>query len=164
MNGAIYLLPYDLLNDFEPIAQLSSTPLLMKSRRDLPAADMRELLIWLKDHKATATFATSGLGSPSHVIGLLLKKLSGDHFQFVPYRGGALALQDLIASHVDVEFGPASIALPALRDGKIKAYVVTSAARWAAAHEVPTVAEVGLPELQVSLWGGLGRRKAHLLA
>jgi tripartite-type tricarboxylate transporter receptor subunit TctC len=164
INGATYPLSYDLLNDFEPIAQLSSTPLLMKSRRDLPAADMQELLIWLKAHETTATFATSGLGSPSHVAGLLLEKLRGHHFQFVPYRGGAVVLHDLIAGHVDVEFGPASIALPALRDGKIKAYAVTSAARWAAAPEIPTVAEVGLPELQVSLWGGLWAPKGTPIA
>jgi tripartite-type tricarboxylate transporter receptor subunit TctC len=76
-------------------------------------------------------------------------------FRFVPYRGGAQFLQDLIAGQVDLAFGAASNVLPAVRDGKIKAYAVTSGTRWTAAPEIPTVDEGGLLGLHVSLWGGL---------
>jgi tripartite-type tricarboxylate transporter receptor subunit TctC len=155
VNGAIYTLHYDLLNDFEPIALLSSTPLLAITKNAVPAANLRELLAWLKTNQDKASFATSGPGSPSHVSGLLLQKMTGMQFHFVPYRGGAVVLQDLIAGQIDLAFGAASNVLPAVRDGKIKAYAVTSNARWAAAPEIPTVDEAGLPGLHVSLWGGL---------
>jgi len=155
VNGAIYTLQYDPLSDFEPIALLSSTPLLLITKNAVPATHLRELLAWLRANQHKSSYGTSGPGSPSHVSGLLLQKMTGMQFQFVPYRGGAVVLQDLIAGQIDLAFGAASNVLPAVRDGKIKAYAVTSNARWAAAPEIPTVDEAGLPGLHVSLWGGL---------
>jgi tripartite-type tricarboxylate transporter receptor subunit TctC len=155
VNGAIYTLQYDLLNDFEPIALLSSTPLLMLARNGVPARDLMELVVWLKANSTKTSFGTSGPGSPSHASGLLLQKLTGMQVQFVPYRGGALVLQDLIAGQIDVTFGALSTSLPAVRDGKIKAYAVTSNARSVVAPNIATVDEAGLPGLHLSLWGGL---------
>jgi tripartite-type tricarboxylate transporter receptor subunit TctC len=155
VNGAMYALPYDLLNDFEPIALLSSTPLVIITRNAVPATNLRQLLDWLKANERQALFATSGAGSPSHASGLLLQKMTGIQFRFIPYRGGAQFLQDLIAGHVDLAFGAASNFLPAIRDNKVKAYAITSASRWAAAPEIPTVDEAGLAGLHISLWGGL---------
>jgi tripartite-type tricarboxylate transporter receptor subunit TctC len=155
VNGAIYALQYDVLNDFEPIALLSSTPLLIVTKNAVPATDLGGLLAWLKANQATASYGTSGAGSPSHVSGLLLQKMTGMKFQFVPSRGGAVVLQDLIAGQIDVAFAAASNVLPAVRAGKIKAYAVTSKIRWATAPEIPTVDEAGLPGLHIALWGGL---------
>jgi tripartite-type tricarboxylate transporter receptor subunit TctC len=155
VNGAIYTLQYDVLGDFEPVARLSSTPLLIITKNAVPATGLRELLAWLEVNQDKASFGTSGPGSPSHVSGFLLQKMTGMRFQFVPYRGGAVVLQDLIAGQIDLAFGAASNVLQAVREGKIKAYAVTSNARWAAAPEIPTVDEAGLPGLHVSLWGGL---------
>jgi tripartite-type tricarboxylate transporter receptor subunit TctC len=155
VNGAIYTLQYDLLSDFEPIALLSSTPLLVLARNAVPAMDLMELVAWLKANSIKTSFGTSGPGSPSHASGLLLQKLTGIQLQFVPYRGGALVLQDLIAGQIDVTFGALSTSLPAVRDGKIKAYAVTSNARSAAAPNIATVDEAGLPGLHLSLWGGI---------
>jgi tripartite-type tricarboxylate transporter receptor subunit TctC len=155
VNAAIYTLQYDVLSDFEPIALLSSTPLLIVTKNAIPATHLRELLTWLKANQDKASYGTSGPGSPSHVSGLLLQKMTGIKFQFVPYRGGAVVLQDLIAGQIDLAFAAASNVLPAVRAGKIKAYAVTSNARWAPAPEIPTVDEAGLPGLHVSLWGGL---------
>ena len=155
VNGAIYTLQYDLLNDFEPIALLSSTPLLMLARNGVPARDLMELVVWLKANSTKTSFGTSGPGSPSHASGLLLQKLTGMQVQFVPYRGGALVLQDLIAGQIDVTFGALSTSLPAVRDGKIRAYAVTSNARSVVAPNIATVDEAGLPGLHLSLWGGL---------
>lgn len=155
INGAIYRLPYDLLGDFEPIALLSSTPLLIVTKKTMPATQLKELIAWLDVNRNKASFGTSGPGSPSHVGGLFLQKTTGVPMQFVPYRGGVLVLQDLIADQIDLTAGAASTLLGAVRDGKIKAYAVTSKARWAAAPEILTVDEAGLPELYVSLWGGL---------
>jgi tripartite-type tricarboxylate transporter receptor subunit TctC len=160
VNGAIYALPYDLLGDFEPIALLSSTPLLIVSKSAVPASNLRELLAWLRTNQDKASFGTSGPGSPSHVSGLWLQRMTRIQFQFVPYRGGAVVLQDLIAGQIDLAFAAASNVLPAVREGKIKAYAVTSDARWAAAPEIPTVDEAGLPGLHVSLWGALWAPKA----
>jgi tripartite-type tricarboxylate transporter receptor subunit TctC len=154
VNGAVYTLQYDLLSDFEPIALLSSTPLLVLARNAVPAMDLMELVGWLKAN-SIKTFGTSGPGSPSHASGLLLQKLTGVQLQFVPYRGGAPVLQDLIAGQIDVAFGALSTSLPAVRDGKIKVYAVTSNARSAAAPNIATVDEAGLPGLHLSLWGGM---------
>jgi tripartite-type tricarboxylate transporter receptor subunit TctC len=76
-------------------------------------------------------------------------------FQYVPYRGGALVMQDLIAGQIDVTFGALSTSLPAVREGKIKAYAVTSNGRSAAVPNIATVDEAGLPGLHLALWGGL---------
>jgi len=155
VNGAIYTLQHDLLGDFEPIALLSSTPLLVLSRNAVPAMDLMELIGWIKSNSTKISFGTSGPGSPSHASGLLLQKLTGVQVQYVPYRGGSLVLQDLIAGQIDMTFGALSTSLPAVRDGKIKAYAVTTNGRSAAAPNIATVDEAGLPGLHLSLWGGL---------
>jgi tripartite-type tricarboxylate transporter receptor subunit TctC len=155
VNGAIYTLQHDLLGDFEPIALLSSTPLLVLSRNAVPAMDLMELIGWIKSNSTKISFGTSGPGSPSHASGLLLQKLTGVQVQYVPYRGGSLVLQDLIAGQIDMTFGALSTSLPVVRDGKIKAYAVTSNGRSAAAPNIATVDEAGLPGLHLSLWGGL---------
>jgi tripartite-type tricarboxylate transporter receptor subunit TctC len=155
VNGAIYTLQHDLLGDFEPIALLSSTPLLVLSRNAVPAMDLMELIGWIKSNSTKISFGTSGPGSPSHASGLLLQKLTGVQVQYVPYRGGSLVLQDLIAGQIDMTFGALSTSLPAVRDGKIKAYAVTGNGRSAAAPNIATVDEAGLPGLHLSLWGGL---------
>jgi tripartite-type tricarboxylate transporter receptor subunit TctC len=155
VNGAIYPLQYDLLNDFEPIALLPSWPQLIVTKNAVPAKDVKELIAWLKTNQEKTSYGTGGAGSPSQVSGLLLQKLTGLQFQFVPYRGGAPLLQDLIAGQIDLTMAAASTVLPAVRAGKIKAYAVTAKARWAAAPEIPTVDEAGLPGLYISAWRGL---------
>ena len=124
-------------------------------RKAVPATNLKELIDWLNANSNKTSFGTSGPGSPSHASGLLLQKLTGVQFQFVPYRGGSLVLQDLIAGQIDVGFGAVSTSLPAVRDGKIKVYAVTSTRRLAVAPDIPTFDEAGLPGLIVSLWGGL---------
>jgi len=117
--------------------------------------DLMELIGWIKSNSTTISCGTSGPGTPSHASGLLLQKLTGVQVQYVPYRGGSLVLQDLIAGQIDVTFGALSTSLPAVRDGKIKAYAVTSNRRSAAAPNIATVDEAGLPGLHLSL--SLGR-------
>jgi tripartite-type tricarboxylate transporter receptor subunit TctC len=164
INGAIYALPYDLLSDFEPVAPFSSTPLVIITKNAVPATDLTQLLAWLQANQYRVSFATSGAGSPSHASGLLLQKMTGIRFRFIPYRGGSQFLQDLVAGQVDLAFAAASNALPAIRDAKVRAYAVTSATRWAAAPEIPTVDEAGLSGLHISLWGGLWAPKGTPLA
>ena len=152
-NGAIYPLNYDLQNGFEPIALISSNPLLILAKKALPADDLQGLIAWLKANpdKASAAVPTAG----SHVAGILFQKETGTRFQFVPYRGGGPAMQDLVAGQIDMLIVQAAVALPQVRAGAIKAYAATAKSRFAAAPNIPTVDEAGLPGLHISGWFGL---------
>jgi tripartite-type tricarboxylate transporter receptor subunit TctC len=153
LNGAIHTLQYDLLNDLAPVVLLPSAPQLIVAKGALPAANFGELVTWLKAN--TANVGTAGVGSATHVSGLLFQNIAKTQFAFVSYRSGGAALQDLVAGHVDLMFDQASNSLPQIRAGAIKAYAVTSKSRLASAPEIPTVDEAGLPGFYISVWNGL---------
>jgi tripartite-type tricarboxylate transporter receptor subunit TctC len=153
-NGAIYKLPYDLLNDLTPITLLPSNPMLIVSRNSLPAKDLKELVAWIKDHPDT-TMGTAGVGSGSHIAGVYFEKLTGAHVQFVPYRGTDPAILDLMGGRIDVMFDQVSEASQKLQDGRIRAYAVTAKTRVPSLPDIPTVDEVGLPGLYINIWYGL---------
>jgi tripartite-type tricarboxylate transporter receptor subunit TctC len=156
INPAIYpLLQYDPLKDFEPIAPIGTNPGVVVANRALPAENLRELIAWLETRSNKATLATVGSGSPPHIAGLLLQRMTNARFQFVPYRGGALAMQDLLAGQVDFSILQAAIVLPQASAGKIRAYAVTAKTRLTAAPDIPTVDEAGVPGLYVDIWSGL---------
>jgi tripartite-type tricarboxylate transporter receptor subunit TctC len=155
VNGAIYPLPYDLINDFEPIALTTSGTTVIVARKTMPANDLRGFIDWLKAHPDAATAGTTGAGSPHHVFGALFQKATGTRFQFVPYRGGSLVTQDLVAGQIDFAVADRVTALPQVRAGTIKAYAVTGKDRLAAAPDLPTVDEAGLPGFYTSVWYGL---------
>ena len=151
-NGAIYSLTYDLKADFAPVALLSSNPLLIVSSKKTPANNLQELIAWLKANPDKATQGTSGVGSVGHIGGLFFQKITGTKFQFVPYRGLAPAMQDLMAGNIDLMFDTPATSLPQVKAGNIRAYAVTSNSRIASAPDVPTVDEAGLPNLYISTW------------
>jgi len=153
-NGAIYKLPYDLLNDLTPITLLPSNPMLIVSRDSLPAKDLKELVAWIKDHPDT-TMGTAGVGSGSHIAGVYFEKLTGAHVQFVPYRGTDPAILDLMGGRIDVMFDQVSEASQKLQDGRIRPYAVTAKTRLPSLPDIPTVDEVGLPGLYINIWYGL---------
>jgi tripartite-type tricarboxylate transporter receptor subunit TctC len=155
VNGAIYALPYDLINDFEPVALITTNPQMIVSKNAVPANDLRELIAWLKANPDKATLATVGPGSPPHIAAMLLYNLTGANLLFVPYRGAAPAMQDLLAGHIDLMMPQAAIALPQARAGKIRAYAVTGKTRMPDAPDIPTVDEAGVPGLHISSWHGL---------
>lgn len=155
VNGAVYALPYDLLKDFEPVALVANNPELIIAKNTLPVSNLRELIAWLKANPDKASASSSGLGSASHISGLLFQKLTNTRFAFVPYRGAGPAMQDLLAGQIDLMIDQASNSLPHLRAGDIKAYAVTAETRLASAPDIPTVDEAGLPEFHVSIWHGL---------
>src|SRR5579871_3695774 len=142
-NGAIYALQYDVLNDFVPIAELASGPLLLIARKDIAASSLGELIAWLKARPERATLATAGVGSALHVLGLLFEKETGVQFQLVPYRGVAPAIQDLLAGQIDLMFTDSSTSLQHIRAGSVKTFMVTTSTRFAAAPEIRTAAELG---------------------
>jgi tripartite-type tricarboxylate transporter receptor subunit TctC len=150
LNGAVYSLQYDVLNDFEPVALVGNGPQLIIGKPTLPATNLHELVGWLKDNKATA--GTAGAGSGAHVAGVFFQNLTDTSFSFVPYRGAGPALNDLMAGHIDIMFDQATNSLPQVRGGTVKAYAVTSRTRLASAPDIPTVDEAGVPGLYIAYW------------
>jgi tripartite-type tricarboxylate transporter receptor subunit TctC len=155
LNGAIYPLQYDLLKDFEPISLLASNPMVIVAKKVMPAKDLMELIAWLKANPDKASAGTTGTGGASHVAAILFQKETGTRFQFVPYRGLAPAMQDLVAGQIDMMIDNPATSLPQARAGTIKAYATTAKARLAAAPDIPTADEAGLPGFNVSQWTAL---------
>jgi len=155
VNGAVFSLPYDVLNDFEPVALLASQPIVLVARKALPPNNLQELVAWLKANPDKASAGGAGVGSANHVASVFFQQQTGTHFQSVPYRGGAIAMQDLLAGQIDLIFDLAASAVPQVRAGSIKAYAVMAKSRLAAAPDIPTVDEAGLPGLHVLLWNAI---------
>jgi tripartite-type tricarboxylate transporter receptor subunit TctC len=155
VNAAIYSLSYDVVKDFEPIALLASSPLMIAGKKSLPASDLKELIAWLKANPGKATQGTAGVGSPDHVAGVLLQQLTDTRYQFVHYRGSAPAIQDLVAGQIDMCITSPVLVLPQLRSGSIKAYAVTTKSRLPSEPAIPTADEAGLKGFQLSVWLGL---------
>jgi len=153
-NGAIYHLPFDPVSDFEPVALIASNPQFIVSKKAVPAKTLPELIAWLKDRPGGATMATIGVGSPAHIAGVLFQKVTGTQFQFIPYRGGAPGMQDLLAGQVDLMIVQPSLALPHMKAGNIRAYAVTSSTRSPSAPELPSVDEAGAAGLHIAIWHG----------
>jgi tripartite-type tricarboxylate transporter receptor subunit TctC len=155
VNGAVYALPYDLIDDFEPIALTSITPWLIAAKYGVPANDLLALIDWLKANPDRVSAGTSGAGGPGHIGGVLFQKLSGTHFQFVPYRGMAPAMQDLVSGQIDLMIADPASAIPQFRANRIKIFAVTANGRLAAAPDIPTVDEAGLPGFYLAPWHGI---------
>jgi tripartite-type tricarboxylate transporter receptor subunit TctC len=155
VNGAIYPLQYDVLNDFEPIALLANNPQLIVAKKSMPANDLKGLIAWLKANPNKASAGTAGVGSPQHILGVFFQNATDTRFQFVHYRGGGPATQDLVAGQIDIIIADQVTALPQIRSGNIRAYAVTNKDRLAAAPEVPTVDEAGLPNFYTTVWNAI---------
>jgi tripartite-type tricarboxylate transporter receptor subunit TctC len=155
INGAMYTLPYDLINDLDPVAIVASNPMMIVSKNDVPAKNLKELIAWIKANNDKVTAGTAGVGSGAHFSGIFFEQLIGTHLQFVPYRGTGPALLDLVAGQIDIIVDQASNSLPQVQAGNIRAYAITDKKRLAAAPNIPTVAEAGLPDLQIELWSGV---------
>jgi tripartite-type tricarboxylate transporter receptor subunit TctC len=155
VNGAIYALPYDLLDDFEPIALVATTPQVILSKNAVPAHSLAELIAWLKANPGKASLGTVGNGSATHVAGLFFQKFTGTSLLLVPYRGAAQGMQDLLGGQLDLMMPQATLALPQVRAGTIRAYAVMAGTRLASGPDIPTVDEAGAPGLYLSTWSGL---------
>jgi tripartite-type tricarboxylate transporter receptor subunit TctC len=156
---AVYNVPYDVLADFEPVALLSTSALMMIGRADLPASNLRELIASLKANPQPASYGTVGVGSPGHVWAHQFETLTGVRVQLIPYRGAAPAMQDLVAGRIDLSGLEASSSLPYVQGGKIKAFGVLTQSRWPGAPDIPTLDEQGLPGLAMPYWTGLWVKK-----
>jgi tripartite-type tricarboxylate transporter receptor subunit TctC len=151
-NGAIYPLDYDLVNDFEPVVLVATQPFFISSRKTLPANSLKDLIGWLKSNGDKTTEGNSGIGSPSHIAGILLQQTLGLHWQMIPYRSAGLSMQDLVAGTIDIELDAPPVTVPQLQGGAIKTYAVAAKNRVAIAPDVPTTDEAGLPGFYFSFW------------
>ena len=155
VNAAIYPLPYDVVKDFEPVALLISGPILIVTKTAVPATNLKELMAWLKTNHAQIVQGHNGSGGVQHLCGIELQRITGVSWQFVPYRGAAPALQDVVGGRVDVMCPSPASSLAMVQSGLLRAYAVTDGTRLASAPDIPTVDEAGFPQLHLSVWGGL---------
>jgi len=155
VNGAVYPLGYDLLKDLEPIAMVGGNPMIIVSKPQLPAANLKEMVAWVKANQEKVNVGTAGAGSSTHIAGIYFQNEIGAKLAFIPYKGTGPAMQDLIGGQIDMMVDQLSNSLPQVRGGKIKGYAITAKERSAAAPEIPTVDEAGLPGLHIAIWYGL---------
>jgi len=154
-NGAYYNLPFDLLTDLQPIAMIATNPQLVVSKPSVPAKNLKELIAWMKANNDKIMFGTGGVGASSHIAGVYFLNRIGVKMDFVPYRGGAPAMQALLAGEFDLYMTQISGAVAHIRAGKLRAYLVTAKTRQAIAPEIPTTDEAGLPGLYTAIWHGI---------
>ncbi len=154
-SPAIYKLDYDIIKDEQPLALLAYSPLWILGKSALPPNNIADLIAWLKARKEPVTFGTVGTGSAAQLCAYYFADKTGTHFQYVPYRGAAPALQDLLAGHIDLSCLEASATLPSVQGEKIKAYAVMSEQRWPKSPNTPTMIESGVPGLSITFWHGL---------
>jgi len=160
INAAVYQLPFDVLKDLEPVAMIATNPQVIISKNAVPAKDLKELLAWVKSNQERVSIGTGGAGTPAHVSGVYFKNVTGTQAQIIHYRGAAPATQDLLSGQIDMMFDQAANSLPQVRAGRVKAYAVTSKTRLAAAPDIPTVDEAGLPGFYMAVWHGIWAPKA----
>jgi tripartite-type tricarboxylate transporter receptor subunit TctC len=154
-SPAIYRLDFDVMKNLQPISLLASSPLWILGKETLPPNTAAELISWLKARKEPTTFGTVGTGSAAQLCALYFAQKTGASFQYVPYRGSAPAMQDLIGGQIDLSCLEASATLPNVEAGKYKAFAVLSEQRWAKSPNTPTMIESGVPGLSITFWHGL---------
>jgi tripartite-type tricarboxylate transporter receptor subunit TctC len=155
VNGAYYSLPYNLLTDLEPVAMIANNPQIIISKVAIPAKNLKELIAWIGANQGKVLMGTGGVGGASHMAAIYFQNAVGAKFNYVPYRGGAPALQALLAGEIDLYVTQISNVAGHIKAGKVRAYAVTAPARQAAAPDLPTVDEAGAPGLHTSVWHGI---------
>jgi tripartite-type tricarboxylate transporter receptor subunit TctC len=134
---------------------LRSNPMIIVSKTAVPAKSLNEFLTWLRSQPGPPTAGTAGAGSGSHIAGLYFENVTGIKLQFVPYRGTAPALNDLVAGRIDLMIDQTSNSINQVRAGTIRAYAVTDDKRVDSAPDIPTTDEAALPGFHMTLWSGL---------
>ncbi len=154
-SPALYALDFDMFKHLQPISLLAASPLWILGKNALPPKTAAELIAWLKARTEPTTFGTVGAGSAAHLAGLSFARAIGAKFQYVPYRGAAPAMQDLIGGQIDLSCLEASATLANVEAGRYKAYAVMSEQRWPKSPNTPTMIEAGASGVSISFWHGL---------
>jgi tripartite-type tricarboxylate transporter receptor subunit TctC len=152
---AIQPVQFDVLKDLDPVALLCANPQLLIAKLATPAKNLQEYIEYVKANASKVTGGTGGAGTPAHLSAVYFQQKTGANFEIVHYRGAAPATQDVIAGHIDFNFDQAANSIPVYKAGKVKAFAVTAPKRLAAAPDVPTVDEAGLPGFYMSVWHGI---------
>ena len=153
VNPGLYSkLPYEPLKDFTPVAGIAVVPLILVANNNFGVASVKDLVSLAKTKPGAINFASGGIGVTNHLVMEMFSQASGVKMTHVPYKGGPPAVTDLIAGQVSVMFETSVAVLPHIRQGRLKALAVSTAARIAAAPELPTVAEQGYPGFSGVPW------------
>ena len=153
--GVIYPLSYHVMDDFEPVALLSTSYLWIVGNKNLPVNNLKELVVWLKANPGKASIGSIGVGSAAQMCAIDFQNRTGTKNPIVQYRGGAPAVQDLLGGQIDFSCIEASQTLSHVRSGQLKAFGVAAKKRWFAAPDVPTIAETGVADVDIAFWHGL---------
>lgn len=153
--GGLYKLDFDLLTDLAPIAELAYEPLLICVKNSLPVKNLQELIAWLKANPGKASVGIPGAGSTGNLAGISFQNMTGTNFQFVPYRGDAPAVQDMMAGQIDMMIEPSSNFTAQVQAGTIRAIAVPAKTRLSSLPDVPTTDEAGLRGYYASIWFGM---------
>jgi len=148
-------LPYDPAKDYVPISVLATVPNILITAPTVPARTLRDLITLAKARPGTLNFASPGNGSGAHLAGELFKRMAGIDIVHVPFSGVGPAMSAILSGNVQIFFAQSSAALPYIKTGKVTALGVASAKRIASAPELPTMAEAGLPDFEVTSWYAL---------
>ncbi|MBM4262916.1 MAG: tripartite tricarboxylate transporter substrate binding protein BugD [Deltaproteobacteria bacterium] len=148
-------LPYDSVNDFEPIGLINEVPMTIIARKDLPPKDLKELIAYIKANKDKVTYGNAGIGAASHLCGMLFMSTIETDLTTVPYKGTADVMKDLLGGQIDMSCDQTTNTTSQIKADKIKVYGVTTKTRLASLPKVPTVDEAGLKGFEVSVWHGL---------
>jgi tripartite-type tricarboxylate transporter receptor subunit TctC len=156
INPSLYpSLAFDTVRDLAPISQICVQPNILVVQADLPARSVQELVALARSRPGQLTFASGGAGSTQHLAGELFKSSAGIDIGHVSYRSIAIAVPDLLNGRVTMAFAGSTVALPLVKDGKLRALAVTSLQRSPAAPDLPTMAESGFPGFDATPWFGL---------
>jgi tripartite-type tricarboxylate transporter receptor subunit TctC len=154
-NSLIYSLQYDMTKDFVPVMLLPAAPMVLVAKKTTPATDLKSFIAWLKANPDKASMGTAGVGSPPHMLALLFRQRTETQYGLIPYRGAGPAMQDVIAGQIDATFITVAPALPQIASGNVKVFGLTAPKRMAAAADISTMDEAGLPNFYFSYWSGL---------
>jgi tripartite-type tricarboxylate transporter receptor subunit TctC len=155
LNPSVFKnIPYDSVKDFAPIGFVGSTPLVLTAHPSLPAKDVRSFVALAKEKPGTITYGSVGLGSASHLAGEMLSSVANIKLQHIPYRGGAPALVDLLAGHVNTIFLSPVSGLEYMKAGKLTGLALAATKRIEIIPDLPTMKEAGYP-VEASYWFGL---------
>jgi tripartite-type tricarboxylate transporter receptor subunit TctC len=148
-------LPYDAVTDFSAIGLVTDVPMTLVARGNFPPKDLKELIAYVKQNKDKVTYANAGLGAASHLCGMLFMSAIDTDLTTVPYKGTGPAMNDLLGGKVDFMCDQTTNTTSQIKAGKIKVYAVTTKKRVPSLPDVPTAAEAGLPNFEVTVWHGL---------
>ncbi len=148
-------LAYNAIDDFEPIGLVTDVPMTMVARKDFPARDVKEMIAYVKANKDKVTYANAGLGSASHLCGMLFMTAIQADLTTVPYKGTGPAMNDLLGGQVDLMCDQTTNTTSQIKGGKIRAYAVTTKTRVGSLSDLPTLDESGLKGFEVGVWHGI---------